>query len=91
MNSTQLTTVHAELAERVKGMRIELDDVHAILKSAKDDLAALRQQNAVQQQIIEDHAKRLEKWDARSWWFVTAIVGMLFALVVGLIVALVKR
>ncbi len=74
MNSAQLTVELTELTERVKGMRRELDDVHAILKSTKaesesrkEDVAALRQQNALQQQTLDEHLKRLDKWEMRSW------------------------
>ena len=92
MNSAQLTIEHTELTERVKGMRRELDDVHDILKSTKaelesrkEDIATLRQQSALHGQTLDEHLRRLEKWETRSWWFVTAIIGALFALVAALV------
>ncbi len=98
MTAAQLTVEHAKFNERVSTMRSELDAAHDILRGIKDDQVAIRQQNALQQQALEEQRKRLELWDSR-WWQVqmavygallTTITGLLTA-IIGLIVALVKR
>ncbi len=55
-----------------------------LIDALSTDIAVLRHR-------VDENCRQTEKLDARVWWFFTAIVGMLFATIVGLIVALVKR
>ena len=91
MTATQLTVEHAKFTERMSTIRIELDAAHEILQGIKDVQAAIQQQNALQQQLHEEHRRRLELWDARWWQVQMAVYGALVTTIAGLIVALVKR
>ncbi len=86
----------AEVALAVISARLEIETTRSErTKSLVDEFEKLlREVNlklATQEVRTAEALRRVELVETRYWWFVTAIVGMLFALVVGLIVALVKR
>ena len=86
----------AEVALAVISARLEIETTRSErTKSLVDEFEKLlREVNlklATQEVRTVEDLRRVELVETRYWWFVTAIVGMLFALVVGLIVALVKR
>ncbi len=91
MTTAELTIEHAKFTERLSTIRIELDAAHEILRGIKDVHAALQQQNALQQQLHEEHRKRLEQWDVRLWQVQMVVYAALLTTIAGLIVALVKR
>lgn len=86
----------AEVALAVITARLEIETIRSErTKSLVDEFEKLlREVNlklATQEVRTGEALRRVELIETRYWWFVTAVVGMLFALVVGLIVALVKR
>ena len=86
----------AEVALAVITARLEIETTRSErTKSLVDEFEKLlREVNlklATQEVRTGEALRRVELIETRYWWFVTAVVGMLFALVVGLIVALVKR
>ena len=91
MTSAQLSVEHAKFIERLSAIRIELDAAHDILQGIKDVQSAIQQQNALQQQLHEEHRRRLDLWDARWWQVQMVVYAALLTTITGLIVALVKR
>jgi len=45
----------------------------------------------VLRQRLDESCRQAERLDSRLWWFFTAVVGLLFAIITGLIVALVRK
>ena len=82
-----LTKVTTELAQLTN---ISIDLIKASQESDQGN-AELRQQNALLQQKLDEHLKRVEKWDTRFWGLIMVMVGALLSLSAGLIVVLVKK
>jgi hypothetical protein len=79
------------LADRDDTRRVEVERLRDRADADRAELAALRQENAVLRQRIDDHLKRYELWEARRWGFVMALVGAVLSLASGLIVTLARK
>ena len=61
------------------------------LSHCSQELADLRQENALTRQQLAEHLKRVEVWDARRWALVAVLMAALLSLASGLVVALARR
>lgn len=87
----ELVTELRALAERDEYRRQEMERLTARADRRDDEIAALRQENALLRQQLHDHLKRVEVWSGRLWTPVTVLVGAVLALASGLITTLVNR
>ena len=94
----ELTNALSTLTERIDQsredsalLRRQLDEERALGRERDREIAALRQENALLRQRLDDHLKRVETWSGRLWVLVTVLVGAVLSLASGLIVALAKK
>ena len=81
------TTRHAEIKELFKDDEKLLEEI----KTLRMDVTELQKDNALLRQRLDEHLKRVEKWDTRFWGLIVVLVGALLSLSAGLIVVLVKK
>jgi hypothetical protein len=55
------------LAEREVALRREVERNTTLVEKIREEMIALRQDNALLRQRMEDHLKRVEEWDRRRW------------------------
>jgi hypothetical protein len=60
-------------------------------EAVQADLAALRQENAVLRQLVQDHINQYQEWDRRRWGLITLLIGAVLSLASGLIVTLARK
>ena len=61
------------------------------IKSLRVDVTEMQKETALLRQRLDEHLKRVEKWDTRFWGLIVVLVGALLSLSAGLIVVLVKK
>ena len=81
------TTRHAEIKELFKDDEKLLDEI----KTLRVDVTEMQKETALLRQRLDEHLKRVEKWDTRFWGLIVVLVGALLSLSAGLIVVLVKK
>ena len=87
----ELATNQAVNNAREASIERDVAEVKALLEKQRYDVAELRQDNALLRQRLDEHLKRVEKWDTRFWGLIVVLVGALLSLSAGLIVVLVKK
>lgn len=87
----ELVTELRILTERDENRRQDVERLVARLDRKDQEVADLRQENALLRQQLDDHLKRAEVWAGRLWTLVTVLVGALLTLASGLIVALNRK
>ena len=87
----ELATNQAVNNAREASIERDVAEVKALLEKQRYDVAELRQDNALLRQRLDEHLKRVEKWDTRFWGLIVILVGALLSLSAGLIVVLVKK
>ena len=81
------TTRHAEIKELFKDDEKLLDEI----KSLRVDVTEMQKETALLRQRLDEHLKRVEKWDTRFWGLIVVLMSALLSLSAGLIVVLVKK
>ena len=73
--------------------RLEMTDDKLLeeIKSLRVDVTEMQKETALLRQRLDEHLKRVEKWDTRFWGLIVVLVGALLSLSAGLIVVLVKK
>ena len=84
--------------QEVAQLRKQLDEEHSAgrdrdrqLTEIRLENAALRQENAVLKQLVQDHIAQYQEWDRRRWALILALVVAILSLASGLIVTLVRK
>lgn len=75
MNAAQLEAIVRALETQVKQLIKEGDESRRVQERIHDHLRALQSQADKTQQQLVDHIAHVEKWDARRWAVIGAIVG----------------
>jgi hypothetical protein len=79
------------MEERDAVVRRDLEQFKALVEKQRDEVAALRQENALLRQRVEDHLKHVEEWDRRRWGLIVLLIGTILSLASGLIVTLARK
>ena len=87
----ELATNQAVNNAREASIERDVAEVKGLLEKQRNDVTELRQDNALLRQRLDEHLKRVEKWDTRFWGLIVVLVGALLSLSAGLIVVLVKK
>ena len=81
------TTRHAEIKELFKDDEKLLDEI----KTLRVDVTEMQKEIALFRQRLDEHLKRVEKWDTRFWGLIVVLMSALLSLSAGLIVVHVKK
>jgi hypothetical protein len=79
------------MQERDDQRRRDIDRVTTKSDTLQQDVAALRQENAVLRQLVQDHINQYQEWDRRRWGVITLLIGAVLSLASGLIVTLARK
>jgi hypothetical protein len=79
------------MQERDEQRHRELERATTKSETLQIEVAALRQENAVLRQLVQDHIAQYQEWDRRRWGVLTLLIGAVLSLASGLIVTLARK
>jgi chromosome segregation ATPase len=94
----EMTVGLGVLEERVDTLLAEVKERRAADDKRRDEiadlrreLAAVRQDNAVLRQQLQDHVAQYQEWDRRRWGLIVLLVGAVMSLTSGLVITLARK